>query len=157
MKRVRIKRKAPIKRSKSPRKRRKVPTRTSQRKKADKLFSELIRRKYADKDGNVQCFTCGYTNHWKKLQNGHLVSRYYTATRYDERNCRPQCYTCNMWRNGMTPDFAANLQKELGAGIVEELYRIARTSITPEFDYEAIIAATENALTTLQEQTINLE
>lgn len=135
-----------IKRGKSlrgltkPRKRalKRIPTRTSLRKKADKIFSQYIRQKYADAEGNVKCYTCPYVNHWKKLQNGHLVSRYYTATRYDERNCRPQCYTCNMWRNGMTPHFAANLQAELGDGIVEELYKLART-ITPEFDYERII------------------
>src|SRR3990167_4502451 len=93
-------------------------------KEADRLMSLSVRQKYANQDGNVKCYTCPYINHWKKMQNGHLVSRFYKETRYDERNCRPQCYTCNMWRNGMTPHFAAKLQKELGTGIVEQLYEI---------------------------------
>jgi len=62
---------------------------------ADRLMSLFIRQKYADKDGNVTCYTCPYTAHWKKMQNGHLVSRFYKETRYDERNCRPQDEYCN--------------------------------------------------------------
>lgn len=116
----------------------KPKTVTWYKKRADALFSTFLRQKYADKDGMVKCYTCDYKAHWKKMQNGHLVSRYYLATRYDERNCRPQCYTCNMWRNGMIPHFAAKLQKDLGQGIVEELYEKAR-QLTKNFDYQEII------------------
>lgn len=111
---------------------------TKLKKEADRLFSLFIRQKYANSEGIVKCFTCEYSNHWKKLQNGHFVSRYYLATRYDERNCRPQCYTCNMFRNGMTPHFAENLKKEYGPGIIEELFAKARP-LTKDFDYQAII------------------
>lgn len=115
-----------------------APSTTKLKKEADRLFSIFIRTKYADENGIVKCYTCPYTNHYKKLQCGHLVSRYYLPTRYDERNCRPQCYTCNMWRNGMIPHFAANLQAELGQGIVEELYSLARGTAR-DFDFQAII------------------
>lgn len=110
-------------------------------KEADRLMSLFVRQKYADVNGNVKCYTCPYVAHWKKMQNGHLVSRFYKETRYDERNCRPQCYTCNMFRNGMVPHFAAKLQQELGKGIVEELYELARHSriYTSEF-FEGKIA-----------------
>ena len=101
-------------------------------------MSQVVRRKYADRSGNVTCYTCPYTNHWKKLQNGHLVSRYYLSTRYDERNCRPQCYTCNIFRNGMTPHFAARLKQEEGEGIVDELYEKAR-QLNKNFDFQAVI------------------
>ena len=104
----------------------KPPTVTKLKKKLDGIFSQYVRQKYADENGNLKCYTCPYINHWKKLQNGHLVSRYYLATRYDEDNCRPQCYTCNMFRNGMIPDFSKNLEEELGDGITKELYRKAR-------------------------------
>jgi hypothetical protein len=45
-----------------------------------------------------------------------------------------------MWRNGMTPHFAANLQFELGKGIVETLYEKARHTqvYTREFYEEKI-------------------
>lgn len=125
-------------RKKGVRKKTKAKTVSWYKREADRLFSLFIRQKWAGADGNVTCYTCSYRNHWKKMQNGHLVSRYYLATRYDERNCRPQCYTCNMFRNGMTPHFAANLQKELGPGIVEELYAQAR-EVTKDFDYQAVI------------------
>jgi hypothetical protein len=112
----------------------KKPSLTSEKKKLDAIFSQYIRQKYADENGNCRCYTCGYVNHWKKLQNGHMVSRYYLATRYDERNCRPQCYTCNMFRNGMIPDFSQRLEIELGEGITKELYKKAR-EITRDYPY----------------------
>ena len=116
---------------------RKPPTVTKLKKKLDGIFSQYIRLKYSV-NGNCICYTCGYVNHWKKLQNGHLVSRFYLSTRYDERNCRPQCYTCNMFRNGMIPDFSRRLEDELGEGITKELYKLAN-NITKDFPYEAKI------------------
>ena len=104
---------------------RKPPTITKLKKLLDAEFSRYIRQKYATSNGNCRCYTCGYTAHWKDLQNGHLVSRYYLNTRYDERNCRPQCYTCNMFRNGMIPDYSQRLEIELGEGITKKLYKDA--------------------------------
>lgn len=120
----------------------KPPTITKLKKKADALFSKHIRTKYMDKNGFIRCYTCPFTGPINKMQCGHLVSRFYLATRYDERNCRPQCITCNVWRNGRTPEFAAKLQDELGQGIVEELYAKARV-LTPNFNYQEIIDAYE--------------
>ncbi len=111
---------------------------TALKKKADSLFSKHIRNKYADKNGIIQCYTCPFKGPINKMQCGHLVSRFYLATRYDERNCRPQCITCNVWRNGRVPEFAAKLQAELGNGIVEELYAQARV-LTTFFNYQEVI------------------
>lgn len=108
------------------------------KKEADAIFSKWVRTSNADSEGMIQCYTCPFTGPISKMQNGHLVSRFYLATRYDERNCRPQCITCNVWRNGRVPEFAAKLQQELGAGIVEELYEKARTLMVG-FDYQMII------------------
>lgn len=109
-------------------------TTTKLKKKLDLVFSRYIRQKYADGNGYVTCYTCSYREHYKKLQNGHLVSRYFLATRFDERNCRPQCITCNMYRNGMIPVFSERLEKELGKGITAELYRTAQ-QITKDYPY----------------------
>lgn len=111
---------------------------TKKKKKADAVFSIHIRKKYANAEGIISCYTCDYKGPIKKMQCGHFVSRYYIATRYDERNCRPQCITCNIWRNGRTPEFATRLKKELGEGIVDELFAKAQ-ALTLNFDYQAII------------------
>lgn len=134
-----------MKKSKLPKKK----TLTQLKKMLDKVFSEYVRRKYS-KGGNTECYTCGRWIPWKQIHNGHFVSRYHLATRFDERNCRPQCYVCNIWRYGMTPVFAEKLERELGKGIVAELYDLARK---PEIDfpYEEKIADYKKKLSTLQQ------
>lgn len=104
------------------------------KKELDSVFSKYIRLKY-DKE---KCYTCHYIAPWKKLQCGHLVSRYYLATRFDERNCRPQCITCNIYRNGMVPDFSKRLEQELGEGITKTLYEEAR-KIIKDFPYKSLV------------------
>ena len=119
-------------------KKKKEKTTSALKKDLDAIFSRYIRLKYSVNE-LCACYTCGYQNHWKKMQNGHLVSRYYLNTRFDERNCRPQCYTCNMYRNGMIPDFSQRLEKELGEGITKELYKEAN-KIIKDFPYKEKIA-----------------
>jgi len=90
-------------------------------KEADRLMSLYVRLSNADKEGICTCYTCGYRNHYKKMQNGHYISRFYKSRRYDLRNTRVQCSMCNMWRNGDIPTFRANLVKELGPETVSEI------------------------------------
>lgn len=40
------------------------------------------------------------------------MSRARYATRWDEENCRPQCYGCNVMQQGQQFIFAKNLDKE---------------------------------------------
>lgn len=118
----------------------KPPTITALKKKADTLFSLYIRQKYADKDGMVKCYTCATVRHWKQMQNGHFVTRKYLGTRYDERNCRPQCFYCNFQKfgNGRPVEFAEGLVKEYGENIVSELFAKARL-LTTFFNYQEVI------------------
>lgn len=88
-------------------------------KKLDSVFSLFIRLKFADKNGNVRCFTCGAFKHYKEIQNGHYVTRGKYSTRWDEDNCRPQCYGCNIGRNGNYPVFS----QKLGMKKIDELVR----------------------------------
>lgn len=90
-------------------------------KELDAVFSQWVRLSHANKEGIVSCYTCGYQNHYKKMQNGHFISRFYKATRWDKRNCRVQCVMCNMWRNGDIATFRENLVKELGEEVVREI------------------------------------
>lgn len=92
-------------------------------KRLDTIFSEYIRRKYADKRGIVKCYTCNKKAYWKGegMQNGHFISRASRILRWSEFNCRPQCYACNCMRYGQNYIFAMNLNKEYGYNIAEEL------------------------------------
>ena len=92
-------------------------------KKLDAIFSEYIRRKHADKNGIVKCYTCNKKAYWKGegMQNGHFISRSSRILRWREDNCRPQCYACNCMRYGQAYIFGANLNKEFGFNKAEEL------------------------------------
>ncbi len=87
-------------------------TRSKVVKELDRVFSLYIRQRDANLDGFVECFTCGRSNHWKKLQCGHFMSRARYSTRWDEENARPQCYGCNCMKQGQQYIFAKNLDKE---------------------------------------------
>jgi len=99
------------------------PKRKTLIKKLDKVFSEYIRRKYADKNGIVSCYTCGKKKYWKGegMQNGHFISRRSRILRWDERNCRSQCYSCNVMRYGESYIFGVKLNQEYGYNIADEL------------------------------------
>lgn len=102
---------------------------------ADGWFSKYVRISRADHEGNVSCYTCGYVAHYKKMQNGHYISRYYKKYRFDERNCRVQCSMCNMWKNGDIPTFRAKLVQEIGRAEVESMEEDYKETyrLTPEF------------------------
>lgn len=86
----------------------------------DAIFSKYIRWKYAI-DGICKCYTCGKLAPVKNIQNGHFIPRNILITRFDERNCRPQCVGCNLYGNGKVFDFEERLKKELGEKEVEKL------------------------------------
>lgn len=104
----------------------KTPGRAKLIKRADSAMSLYIRQKYADKDGIVQCYTCPYKAHWKKMQNGHYITRSLKYTRWDENNCRPQCFVCNMRNQGMSHLFRENLVKEISEFSVLNLEAAAK-------------------------------
>ena len=97
-------------------------------KKLDTVFSEYIRRKYADRQGYVKCYTCDKKAYWRGegIQNGHFISRASRALRWSEYNCRPQCYQCNCMRYGQNYLFAMNLNKEFGYDKAAELLQQSR-------------------------------
>jgi len=72
----------------------------------DKVFSMYVRKSRSGSNGEVQCCTCSRWKHWKGLDNGHFMSRRYTAVRWDERNCGPQCTHCNTFSQGNQAAFA---------------------------------------------------
>jgi len=79
-----------------------------------KVFSQYIRQKYADKNGNVRCYTCGVVMNWKEAQCGHGLGGRTNSILFDEEICRPQCVKCNIFLNGNYDVFHAKLIKENG-------------------------------------------
>ena len=90
------------------------PTVKSLIKECDRLMSLFIRQSNANQFGQVQCSTCGFSYPWKQIQNGHFQSRRYYSTRWQEKNCAPQCARCNCWGNTS------------GSGVAGESERMAK-------------------------------
>ena len=99
------------------------------KRKLDKAWSELVRRRDADRNGNVRCVTCGATSHWKWMQCGHFLPRHYLAGRWLEDNCNVQCPTCNIFRRGAYPEYADYLLKTFGASRIGELLALKREKV----------------------------
>ncbi len=104
-------------------------------KECDRLFSLKVRQLNASFDGTQKCYTCGNANHWKKLHNGHYLSRFYKSARWDKDNCRPQCMMCNLWKRGDPITFRQNLIKEIGEKrvLAVEAKRNVSFKLTREF------------------------
>jgi hypothetical protein len=110
------------------------------KKKLDTIFSIYIRLKYADQDLNVKCFTCDKVYHYKKIQNGHFYSRAILSLRYDEQNCRPQCYGCNIAKSGNYIEYYKRLEKEIGKGGMDYLeYKRHQIKKMGKLDYQIYI------------------
>jgi hypothetical protein len=95
--------------------------------KLDTIFSKFIRLSNADKNGYCNCFTCGSRAYWTNdgVDAGHFMSRKHYSTRWDERNVKPQCKICNMYRNGEQYKFSQILGKDLS----EELYQLSKKTV----------------------------
>lgn len=59
--------------------------------------------------------------HWKKIQNGHFVSRKTSTLRYDEENCNAQCLGCNMFKQGEQYLYSKAIDLKYGDGKADEL------------------------------------
>lgn len=102
-----------------------MPRKTSVKtlkKKADTMYSKAVRLRHADDRGMVTCITCKTRKPLKQMQNGHFVSRRVNALRYDDENCNPQCYSCNVMKYGDQFAYAKELDLLYGDGTAERLH-----------------------------------
>lgn len=91
----------------------------------DAAFSKYVRQKEATKNGYIECFTCGIISLWKNMDCGHFVPRANMGLRWDLRNLRPQCKTCNQHKYGEVKIFEKKLELET-PGITKTLLEEAR-------------------------------
>ncbi len=76
---------------------------------------------YSAIPGYVFCYTCGKLIHWKEADCGHYIPRVHHGTRWDLRNLRPQCTTCNSYNEGEHWKFRQALVVEIGEKEVKAL------------------------------------
>ena len=98
----------------------KKPTRSKLVKKLDVVFSQYIRLSNADKNGYCTCVTCSKKFHWKEIQAGHFMSRKHYSIRWDERNVKPQCVACNVYRAGEQYKYSLYLGNNLSKKLLEQ-------------------------------------
>ncbi len=110
------------------------------KKELDTIFSKYIRLRYSSSERAV-CFTCGKTDHWKKMQAGHFMSRRHTNTRWDENNVQVQCVRCNMFNQGEQYKFGKLLDVRIGDRTSEYLeWKSKQILKLNRVDYEEMIA-----------------
>ena len=98
-------------------------TTSKAKKKACAVFSKYIRTKYA-KGNFVQCVTCGRTKEIKQMQAGHFIPGRHNVVLYDERNCHPQCYVCNVVLGSNGPKYYKFMLKKYGQKVIDDLERL---------------------------------
>lgn len=93
----------------------------------DFVFSRLVRMMGASySNGFCSCYTCGSLKHWTLQQCGHFVKRANTELRWDFRNAKIQCKTCNENLDGNMEIYEAKLNEE-HFGLPNQLKEIAQT------------------------------
>ena len=108
--------------------------------KAWKLMSELVRRKYADQYGYVECYTCGCKKLWNEVDAGHGIGGRGNYVLFLEELIKPQCKPCNGFRGGMYEQFLINLCEDYGFETVQEWAREARKPFKrSKADYVALV------------------
>ena len=106
----------------------KKPSRTTQRNKADRLFSELIRSK-------GYCERCKRTDGF--LQCCHIRSRRFLNTRWNEGNSFCACAGCHRWFHDHPHLFGAWLNQKYGSDKVQQVHELSLS--TDKVDLEAVI------------------
>ena len=86
--------------------------------KAWKLFSLYIRNR-----DNWTCYTCGRVVDKYHADAGHLLSRYWAGTLFDEINVHCQCKGCNMLHEIDAEPYKQQFLEEYGEEAYWELYR----------------------------------
>lgn len=111
--------KKPIKKNKRP-PQRSTSERSILTREADRVFSIYIRL-INSISGRASCVTCGYTNIWEAMQNGHFISRRKVAVRWDEMNCHVQCSNCNEALGGNMYQYKIYMNATYGVEAVDQL------------------------------------
>lgn len=107
--------------------------------KAWKLFSEYIRRKYADENGMVKCCTCDHFAHWKQMQAGHFIPGRCNSILFEENGVHPQCRKCN-YNEGNGPEYYVFMLNKYGQEEIDRLRNLRHQAVKLDLGfYESFI------------------
>ena len=100
------------------------------------LAQKLCKLKMLKLHGRIYCISCGQPLEMgtSSCQGGHLINRQERATETEPDNLWPQCYACNVLKNGNTILYRYNLIKEIGE---ERVLRLERMAMAKRGDEEA--------------------
>jgi hypothetical protein len=106
---------------------------------ADLKFSRWMRIAASDDNGYITCYTCDQVLRWQDSQLMHFVKRGNKLLRYDVRNCRVGCQTCNEIKDGNYEEYVPRLEREF-PGITDILLEESVLAYRPSrFELIAII------------------
>lgn len=104
-----------------------------------KVFSIYIRLKYSNENGYCQCYTCGAWRYYTGCDAGHGIGRQYKATKFDEKNVRPQCKPCNGFHGGKREMFKEAMDKEHGPGTWDLMeFKARQVANVGQFEWDVL-------------------
>ena len=93
--------------------------------KAWSVYSAYIRQKHANIDGMARCVTCvdemKAWKPWKELQAGHFIPTRSGNVLFAEHNVHPQCYACNIHKNGAWVEYYKFMLGTYGIEVINKL------------------------------------
>jgi len=113
-----------------------------------KLVSEYVRRRDADSNGYVSCYTCDTVKHWTEGDAGHGIAGRKNMVLFDLEILRFQCKNCNR-NQGEQYIFGKKLNEENGEGWFESKLIEARK---PKKIYDSELEEMIEAMKTMLEE-----
>lgn len=105
----------------------------------DSYFSQYIRLRDANDEGYCQCCTCLKWYKWNNMDAGHFISRMFKSTRWNEKNCNPQCKSCNRFQSGKQYEHGLWINQKYGKDTAEIiLIASKKTSHLTGFELKAL-------------------
>ena len=107
-----------------------------------KVFSEYIRRRYADQQGIAICCSCKKPKHWKELQAGHWpsIDGRNNSILFAEKGVHQQCGQCNTYKHGNPAGYDEYMHEHYPQKVMDDLLKLKhKTVIYDKNDYIKMI------------------
>jgi hypothetical protein len=91
----------------------------------------MIRLKYANIHGKVECYTCYAMGNWQGdgFHVGHLIPGRSNSMLCNEKVVRIQCPKCNLWNGGEQYKFGKRMESEIGEENVKKLWKLKKQTV----------------------------
>lgn len=90
------------------------------KKKCWTVFSEWVRRKNADSNGTVECYTCRGKYFWREVDAGHFVPGRTGSVLLHPDIVKPQCKRCNIFLRGNYHAYTLRMIDDYGREQVDQ-------------------------------------